>query len=134
MLKTTLLTIGALCAVALFAQYQQREQSLPPPPRAALKDHTPQAQCASALWREKTEAKVATVKGKTVTEVAADLSADTIDRVFAERRENERYCLRYAACFVDPSQTPLYATFVRACLTDEEADEADQSDNSEQEQ
>jgi hypothetical protein len=51
----------------------------------------------------------------------ADYSSVT--KLLAERREQEQYCLKYAACLVDPKEQALvFATHVRTCLEDEQTE------------
>jgi hypothetical protein len=124
MLKSVLLTLGALGAIALFAPYQERAPTKTTTPQAS--ETAAQYQCAASLARKQADDVVRAAKEMAAKD-PAKLTAEfmSVDAILTERREQERFRLQLAACFADPndqSRALIFAAHVRSCLEHEETE------------
>jgi hypothetical protein len=92
--------LGALAFVAI-AAYCYSPTSFQEP-TAAAKPLSPEQQCDAALLMEHATVQMNELRTKPVDQWVAEVTDFSPWKLIAQRRENERFCLRIAACYNDP--------------------------------
>ena len=120
--------LGALAFVATSAYYYSTTSSQKT--TAAAKPLSPEQQCDAALLMEHATTQMNRSRTKPLDQWVAEVTDFSPRKLIAERRENERFCLRIAACYSDPKIAGLrFGT----CLDGEEQ-EVETGDQAEDQQ
>src|ERR1700730_1194413 len=97
--------LGALAFAAVSAYYYG--PATPQKPAVAAQPLSPEQQCDSALLMERATNQMNELRTKPLDQWVPDVTDFSPRKLIAERRENERFCLRVATCYSDPQIASL---------------------------
>jgi len=124
--------LGALVLAAVSAYYYSPTSSSPTSsqkPAVAARPLSPEQQCDAALVTERATKQMNELRAMSPDQLMADVTDFSPRKLIAERRENEKFCLRVATCYSDPQMVGIRFS---TCLDDEERTEEHEEQRAEE--